>query len=637
MRNNKYKYARMALATTFTAWAVLLIPVPGQAAEYSLPEIVVTAKPLMTNSPVSGREVTRFDMTAWNAHNAAEALVQTPGVNVQYGGSSGDARAWIRGFRHRDVLILFDGIPIASAFEGTIDLNEITLSNVAEVKVLTGAPSVIYGPNGMGGVIDFIPVAGLRDKTVTGRAEAGANNTWRVNADVGGKAAALNYFLSGSYDTSDGYDLSDDFVPQLNEDGGVRTNSDYVRKNVFGYLSAETEALGETSVFVNFSDNERGMNPEAGVDDADFERLVVSKRQTVGLSNQFEKIPLSAKLFYNSYDSQLNVYTDSTYTEIDEIEFTEDYTVGGMLYSTLSITEKNQLILNAALKTDRFEGAGAFDDFDKASLDTLTLAAEDQFSIGDRLSVAVGGIYSRFEQPEADRDISEFNPQILIGYRLTDSWFLQASAAQRTRFPKLRELYRRKWGNPELDVQTAENYELGFSYAHSEGLTADFTLFLSNVDDLIERPDRDTTYQNLDEITFKGIDTAAGGWFTDKFFGRLAYTYLDAEEKLPDGTERQLRSRARHSAYGELRYRFPYDIMLYLNSVYSADLYDLDSDQNHVRLPSYFLLHTKASIDINESLSTYISISNVADTDYLHRLGFPREGRAIRVGVNFQM
>ncbi len=366
MRNNKNKYARLAPTTILTAWIVFAMSPLVHATEYSLPEVVVTVKPMMSNSPMIGRDVSKLDMTAWNSHNAAEALVQTPGVNVQYGGSSGDARAWIRGFRHRDVLILFDGIPIASAFEGTIDLNEITLSNVAEVKVLTGAPSVIYGANGMGGVIDFIPSDGLRDQALTGRLEVGKNSTWRADADFGGNAGAVNYYVSGSYDTSDGFELSDDYVPQLNEDGGLRTNSDHLRKNVFGYASAESSALGKTSVFVNFSDAERGFNLEAGEDDPDFERLAESKRQTVGLSNQFESIPLSAKLFYNSYDSQLNIYTDATYSEIDEIEITEDYSIGGMLYSSLQLNDKNLLVLSAAYRTDKFEGVGAFDDFDKA-------------------------------------------------------------------------------------------------------------------------------------------------------------------------------------------------------------------------------------------------------------------------------
>ena len=63
----------------------------------------------------------------------------------------------MRGFRDRDVLILFDGIPIASALEGKIDLNEISTEAVTEIRVIKSAPSVIYGPNGMGGVVDVVP------------------------------------------------------------------------------------------------------------------------------------------------------------------------------------------------------------------------------------------------------------------------------------------------------------------------------------------------------------------------------------------------------------------------------------------------------------------------------------------------
>ena len=57
---------------------------------YALPEIVVTAKDLR-GSLNSERKVGVENIQAWNAHTVAEVLVQTPGVNVQYGGSSGDA------------------------------------------------------------------------------------------------------------------------------------------------------------------------------------------------------------------------------------------------------------------------------------------------------------------------------------------------------------------------------------------------------------------------------------------------------------------------------------------------------------------------------------------------------------------
>ena len=61
-----------------------------------------------------------------------------------------------------------------------------------------------------------------------------------------------------------------------------------------------------------------------GVDDPDYERLSDSERLTVGFSNHFKSVPLSLKLYYNSYDSELSIYTDSSFMEVDEVETAED-------------------------------------------------------------------------------------------------------------------------------------------------------------------------------------------------------------------------------------------------------------------------------------------------------------------------
>ncbi len=45
----------------------------------------------------------------------------------------------------RDALVLYDGIPIASANDGTLDLAEISTAAIETIRVLKSAPSVIYG------------------------------------------------------------------------------------------------------------------------------------------------------------------------------------------------------------------------------------------------------------------------------------------------------------------------------------------------------------------------------------------------------------------------------------------------------------------------------------------------------------
>ncbi len=98
-------------------------------------------------------------------------------------------------------------------------------------------------------------------------------------------------------------------------------------------------------------------------------------------------------------------------------------------------------------------------------------------------------------------------------------------------------------------------------------------------------------------------------------------------------SHRQLRSRAKHSAYGEFRYQLPLEVEFAVNAIYSIGLYNLDGDGIHVRLPRYTVAHAKLSKQITPTLKAYVSVSNFGDEDYQHHLGYPRPGRWARMGV----
>jgi iron complex outermembrane receptor protein len=609
-----------------------------EPAAFPMPEITVKASRVVSAPPtLVVREVSPSDLGAYNAITVGDGLRPVSGVNVQYGGTSGDARAWIRGFRDRDSLVLFDGIPIASGFEGTIDLNEIASEQVAAIKVLKSAPSVIYGTNGMGGVIDILPRTGTGASYLSGNAEVGSDDNLLLRASSGAGNDNLSYLLSVSHQEADNYSLSNDYNGELNQPAGDRLNSDFERDSLFLSLDGQRTPLGHTSFFYNLSDAEKGLPPTTGIDDPDYERLTRSTRQSIGLSNQFAAIPLAAKVYYNSYDSELTVYTDDTYSEIDEIQKADDYSYGAKLYSTVHTHENNALVLHGSGQTDVYKAEGELENGNKAELTTWTLAVEDQYWVTDTLSLAAGGIYNVFDQTRLNRSSSAFNPQIAIAWQATGELALHASAAQRTRFPKLRELYRRKYGNPDLEEQTANNYEVGLTYAHSPGYSSDIAFFYSDVSGLIERPDRTSLYQNLEPVTIKGVETSTGGWLTDSAYARLSYTYINARESLPDGTSRQLRSRPEHTVQIDLRYRLPWQVLAAFNGIYISGLHDLDDDEVYTTLDSYFVANLKVSKDFTDRLAGYVAVSNLTDEDYEERLGDPRAGMTFRIGADFRL
>jgi outer membrane cobalamin receptor len=602
---------------------------------FPLPEIAVQGKKIEAPPSLIVRQVTPADIEARNAHTVGEALTLVPGVNVQIGGTSGDARAWIRGYRDRDVLVLFDGIPIASGFEGTIDLNEIAVQRVSAINVIKSAPSVIYGTNGVGGVIDVVPAATVDGFFADGRAELGSDDRRYLRASIGGGDGRFSYALSAQHQQADDYSLSDDFPGELNQPPGDRLNSDFERSSLFLQLGAQDTFLGRTSLFLNLADADKGLAVESGVEDPDYQRLTESRRQTLGLSNHFNGIPLSLKLWYNGYDSELVTYTDASFSEVDEVESAEDYSYGGRAYSTLATSNRNTLVLTAGVQTEVFEGEGELEQGNKAELTTWTVAVEDEFWITRTLSLAAGGIYSYFDQTLLDRSSSEFNPQLALAWQATGSLSLHASAAQRTRFPKLRELYRRRYGNPDLEPQTSENYEVGLLYRHAGEWTTDLSVFHSDIDGLIERADRRALYTNFEPVDIDGVEAATGGWWNDRWFGRLAYTWVKAEESLPGGGSRQLRSRPEHTVMAEFRYRLPHDLTLVVNGIYVSGLHDLDPEDIYTELSSYFVASFKASWAFAERYEAYLAVSNLGDADYLQRMGDPREGRAVMLGLNF--
>ncbi len=287
---------------------------------YNLPEIVVTASPILIPSPNIVRESNTKDFKSWNAHNVAEALAQSVGMNVQVSGSTGEVRVMVRGFRQRDVQVLIDGIPISSAYEGNLDLNEITINNVAKIKMIKETPSAIYGINAMGGVIDIISKTGSNFPGRHATIEVGKHQARLFRASFGGLNKIVNYFISANHEATDGYSLSRNFSGTKNEDGGLRENSDYSRKNFFVHLNTKIQPIGDYSIFYDLSANDRGFSPQVGVANPDYIREQKSKRQTIGIVNKFSFIPVSARLFYNRYDSEIASYKDSTYSKIESLD-----------------------------------------------------------------------------------------------------------------------------------------------------------------------------------------------------------------------------------------------------------------------------------------------------------------------------
>jgi outer membrane cobalamin receptor len=130
-------------------------------------------------------DVIKSDFISKNHINDAQELItRTPGIEVMDGQASvrgGSGYSYGAGSR---VMALIDGLPMISADAGSIKWQFLPLENIAQVEIIKGASSVLYGSSALNGVIDFRTADASNIPLIQFYGEEGfygkpANKSWR--------------------------------------------------------------------------------------------------------------------------------------------------------------------------------------------------------------------------------------------------------------------------------------------------------------------------------------------------------------------------------------------------------------------------------------------------------------------------
>lgn len=138
--------------------AVLLALAGGTAhaaGVYELEGVVVTATKIEESTekvPASISVVTAKEIKDRGYQSVAQALGQEPGVYLSPVANGGIS---LRGFASSDILVLVDGQPVNSGWNGSVDWTMIPVENIKKIEVLRGAASSLYGGRATGGVISI--------------------------------------------------------------------------------------------------------------------------------------------------------------------------------------------------------------------------------------------------------------------------------------------------------------------------------------------------------------------------------------------------------------------------------------------------------------------------------------------------
>jgi iron complex outermembrane receptor protein len=630
--------------------------------------------------------VTEEDIKATNSHTVAEALTYVPGIRVSTGRKNAPS-IQIHGMSQDKILVLIDGVPYYETKYGSLDLNQIPVDNIAKIEVTKGAPSVLYGPNALMGVVNIITKKGTEKPAAQATVEAGPNNTNRESVSHGWKVGMFNYWLNYSHQQTDGWRMSDDFNPKLRttgppafpaylEGGGLRNNSDYDQHSVWAKVGIDPSPDSEYYVNAFFITKEKGDPPSiyggshrtipprfSAIED----RITQYQDWGIDLSGQqkiFDNLILKGKVYYHNHTDEYTSYSDTDMSYNTELAVSnyKDYIIGGYLIGDYRPVEWDAVRFAFHYKGDshqeRAEKWYAFEDYFST---TGSVGLENEFNLIRNLSVVVGLSYDWFDvtKAKANRnngtqydpgtpDIMDgWSPMIGATYTFTDTTKLFGSIARKVRFPRLSQLYGSS-GNLDLKAETAINYTLGASRPFSKYVWAEVAWFYHDLSNFISRdtPDPSGINFNHDKIEMTGLELT-GEFYPLKDFSQwedlklwASYTYNYARDRSKDRVTDRVRQVPAHKVDMGIHFTIPYiETGLDVVGVYMGEIYSqLPTPRSPTlavqKVDDSFTMNLRISKTFLKYFEAYVAVNNIFDRDYESEYGYPAPGRNFYFGIS---
>ncbi len=533
-------------------------------------------------SPTTIAEVTAEQLEQRSVANIGQALELLPGVQFRVARAQSGEELTIRGFEQEKLLILMDGIPVSFPYEGQINLADIPVQNIASIKLIKGIGSVLYGANGMGGVVNVITKRGESKPSFSAQYEGSQYATTNVQVGHGWKKGPLSYYAAFSHREGNGYPLAARFsIPQdiLNNmaaaptnpntikntpipaDEHSRDNGDYQR-NAFTFTG--TLALGSRNTLgISFEHyfNDYGVPPTLIVREnrnrralffyprywrfTDWNRTMIN---VIEESRVTENFTIKLRGFYDKYDNTLASYDNPSYTAQNLISpfsgntLWDDYDAGFTAYAYYKGFSGNDLRIGLNFRRDVHRSSTLSPPggtTDNLSSDTMSVGIEDEIRIGRKFSITPGASFDymnkrkRYQSgvdQDPGKDVPAFSPQIGARYDASAHVSLYGSIGRKLRFPTMRNLYSDgvvgPVGNPDLEEESAINLEAGTNITVNPKMQISGAYFYSHVKNMINFDNLIGRFEQYPKARITGLELSASGQITENTNAFLSYTYM---------------------------------------------------------------------------------------------------------------
>ena len=653
--------------------ALLALPLAGKAEEtgdteqsvFTLGEIEVSGK-AEENKNITIEKISAGELRDFDRNNVADAVNLLPGVTSSVTGARNEQTIYMRGFDLKHVPIFLDGIPIYVPYDGYPDLARFTTFDLSEIIVSKGFTSVLYGPNTMGGAINM--VSRRPEKAFEGNAGAGygSGNSYNGFMNLGTNQNRWYVQTGASYQSSDYFNLSDDFKPAAAEDGSHRENSSQRDEKVNIKVGFTPNQDDEYAFSYIYQHGVKGTPPYAGTDPderARYWKWPYWDKQSYYFTSKTDfagKAYLKTRAFYDIFKNSLWSYDDDTYTTISRPyafrSHYDDYTDGGSLEVGTAALANHLLKLALHYKLDVHKEQNDNDPVQAFRDQMLSAGLEDTITLSKSLYAIAGASYDTLDTLVAEDltsagqlvdfpkgSTSGFNPQLGLFYLPSEACTLHASIARKTRLPSIKDRYSYRLGtaipNPDLDPERSVNYEIGVDDRHLENLRLKSTVFYNDVSDYIQlttipEPDNPgattTQNRNIGEVNLYGLELELSGYLLTSLEIGCNYTYTYAENKT-DASE--LINIPEHKVVAYLRYTLLDNLSALVDAEYDSKRYSsTDGDQV---AQGFTVANAKLSYALGHGIITEAGVKNIFDRDYELQEGYPEAGRTLFANLRY--
>lgn len=624
---------------------------------FQLGEVLVTGSPVDSASTISLRRIEKFNRT-----DIASSLNVLPGVSLANVGPRNESVVYIRGFDLRQVPLFIDGVPVYVPYDGYVDLGRFTTFDLAEINVSKGFASILYGANTMGGAINLVSRKPVKKFEITGRIGAYSGNGFRWNVNAGSNFGKYYVQLGASQLKQDNYPLPDDFRPRKLENGDERENAYHDDRKVSVKVGFTPNATDEYVIGYVNQDGEKGTPPYIGTDTNIKARFWQwpkwNKQSLYFISNTAigSRSKLKTRWYYDTFVNELFSFDDTTYTTISKPyafkSYYDDYTVGGNAEFESRLGESNILKFAAQFKRDIHRENNLGEPQRNFTDNTFSFGIENTYRIIPSFAIVPGVSYNARSSTKAQdynvtsQEISDFpsnsnnavNAQLGMFWDISATQSLKGSVSRKTRFATIKDRYSYRMGqaipNPDLSAEVSVNYDLTYTGKLFDKLTANASIFRSDISDIIQQVDNVEPgrfqLQNAGKSVFYGYELSADYAIAKGVTAGANYSYIRRKNK--DNPTLYFTNVPNHKVFTYVDVSFLKRANILASLEYNSKRY---STSYGTYAAGYALVNAKATVRIVKYLQLEGGANNLFDRSYSLVEGFPEPGRNYFINLAF--